>query len=300
MAPYLDRSEEFFRLRAKFGNAPIEEDEESKKNEKISPRVATPDNSMFFKAVASIQNNMAEARKGATQIQKIRMDAMQSVTKEQEETYSDQLTEVLNRTNSLLSMAKTTIDRLLTDPDLAKPNSTIQQKMHAALVRKFSDVCKAFHEQEQLYRKEVSQKAHRQLKIAFPNSSDGEIQGMVDEGMDTSTLVRQRMGGVHVSLLESLSNIQSRYADVRMLEQSMRDLNQMFLDMAKLIDYQGEMVDSIMHSVEKANENVVKGEKELKAAYRAMKRRRMCYCCTTLFALVIGAVVLIVVLNSNN
>jgi len=300
MAPYLDRSEEFFLLRAKFGNAPIEEDEESKKkdkNEKISPSITAPDNSMFFKAVASIQNNMAEARKGAMQIQKIRMDAMQSVSKEQEETYSDQLTEVLNRTNSLLSMAKTAIDRLLTDPDLVKPNSTIQQKMHAALVRKFSDVCKAFHDQEQLYRKEVSQKAHRQLKIAFPNSSDGEIQGMVDEGMDTSTLVRQRMGGVHVSLLEALSNIQSRYADVRMLEQSMRDLNQMFLDMARLVEFQGEMVDSIMHNVETANENVIKGEKDLKAGYRAMKRRRMCYCCTTVIALVIGLVVLIFVLK---
>ena len=34
MAPYLDRSEEFFLLRAKFGNAPIEEDEESKKKDK--------------------------------------------------------------------------------------------------------------------------------------------------------------------------------------------------------------------------------------------------------------------------
>ena len=52
--------------------------------------------------------------------------------------------------------------------------------------------------------------------------------------------------GVHrAQVLDTLVEIQERHAAVRELERSLLDLHQVFLDMAVLVEAQGEMLDNI-------------------------------------------------------
>ena len=46
-------------------------------------------------------------------------------------------------------------------------------------------------------------------------------------------------------MLDTLVEIQERHAAVRELERSLLDLHQVFLDMAVLVEAQGEMLDNI-------------------------------------------------------
>lgn len=46
-------------------------------------------------------------------------------------------------------------------------------------------------------------------------------------------------------VLDTLVEIQERHAAVRELERSLLDLHQVFLDMAVLVEAQGEMLDNI-------------------------------------------------------
>lgn len=283
MSPCHNRTEEFFRLRAQLGNAPPE-------SNKLAAKPTNGDT--FYKEVAAIQSMLADARQAATQIGTIRFEAMQAVTREQEDAVSKRLNEVLTSTNAKLAVVKTKIDAVKENPECK--NNSVQERMHAALIRKFADVVKDFHGQEELYKKEVDVKTKRQLQVAFPLAPESEIDKMVVDGMDTAQVVRQKMGGTHVAVLEALENVQNKYKDVRRLEQSMRELNQMFLDMAKLVEYQGEMVDSIAHSVQGATKNVEKGEKELKSAYKFMQKKRKLACCTTVFLMILVLVLILV------
>ena len=48
-----------------------------------------------------------------------------------------------------------------------------------------------------------------------------------------------------MQVLDTLVEIQERHAAVRELERSLLDLHQVFLDMAVLVEAQGEMLDNI-------------------------------------------------------
>lgn len=53
------------------------------------------------------------------------------------------------------------------------------------------------------------------------------------------------MGCVLVQVLDTLAEIQERHEAVKELERSLLDLHQIFLDMAVLVEAQGEMLDNI-------------------------------------------------------
>lgn len=293
-AVVINRYEEFCVLRKRFNNEPVNDMQAA--GDSDQPQFMRK----FFDDVAQVQKSLAAARAGANQIEKIRFDALQCVTKQQEDAVSARLNDVLLQTNKSLTFAKTKMDNMKSEEetaDIPQQQVAIRSNMYAALIRKFSDVVKDFHNQEELYRKEVDDKAKRQLKLACPDKSEAEITSMLEQGQDTAQVVKQKMGGTHVSVLDALNRVQDKYKDVRRLEKSMQELNQMYIDMAKLVEYQGEMVDSIAHSVTAANANIVKGETELKQAHETMKKKRKLMCASTVCVVIVAVLGYLIIKN---
>eukprot|EP00397_Hematodinium_sp_SG-2012_P025381 GEMP01026509.1.p1 GENE.GEMP01026509.1~~GEMP01026509.1.p1 ORF type:complete len:299 (+),score=61.09 GEMP01026509.1:211-1107(+) len=294
MTVVIDRFAEFSTLRARFNNEAPQlnrgKDKHIMENTK-EPEFMTG----FFADVAEVQKALAEGRSGAQKIERVRFDALQCVTKEQEEAVSTRLDTILFDTNKSLTIAKTKMDQMKHEEEgsTSPPQQmAIRKNMYAALIRKFSDVVKEFHAQEELYRKQIAEKTQRQLQLAFPDKSESEITEMVADGQDTAQVVKQKMGGTHASVLDALNRVQDKYKDVRRLEKSMQELNQMYMDMAKLVDYQGEMVDSIVHSVTRANEYVESGHEELVSANKSMKKKRKLMCMSTCCIVVVVVILL--------
>ena len=75
----------------------------------------------------------------------------------------------------------------------------------------------------------------------------------------------------------------------------MKELTQMFADMAVLVEEQGELMDDIVSNVGKGVEYVQKGRRELAQAKVYSKRSRKRMCCV-IFLLVAIAVVVFLVL----
>ncbi|CAF4546028.1 unnamed protein product, partial [Rotaria magnacalcarata] len=64
---------------------------------------------------------------------------------------------------------------------------------------------------------------------------------------------------------QSLADIEARHGDIMKLEKSIRELHDMFIDMAALVQTQGEMIDRIEY-------NVVQSENFVKAANTDTKK----------------------------
>ena len=71
------------------------------------------------------------------------------------------------------------------------------------------------------------------------------------------------MTGPHSQITDAAREVQAFHKDVLQLERSMNDLQQMFRDMALLVDMQGEMLDQIEFQVKDVKLNIDKGNKEL-------------------------------------
>lgn len=62
-----------------------------------------------------------------------------------------------------------------------------------------------------------------------------------------------------------------------MIEKSLQELQQLFVDMAMLVAEQGEMLDSVENNIEKAHDYVVQSKGQLRKANKwATRNRKVC------------------------
>ncbi|ENN79159.1 hypothetical protein YQE_04345, partial [Dendroctonus ponderosae] len=73
---------------------------------------------------------------------------------------------------------------------------------------------------------------------------------------------------------QTLADIEARHADIIKLENSIRELHDMFMDMAMLVENQGEMIDRIEFHVEHAVDYVQTATQDTKKALRYQSRAR--------------------------
>lgn len=74
---------------------------------------------------------------------------------------------------------------------------------------------------------------------------------------------------------QTLADIEARHADIMKLENSIRELHDMFMDMAMLVESQGEMIDRIEYHVEHARDYIETAKQDTKKAlvYQSKARR---------------------------
>lgn len=93
------------------------------------------------------------------------------------------------------------------------------------------------------------------------------------------------------SVQDAIAEIQERHDGVRQLESSLKDLYQVFLDMAVLVESQGEMLDIIELQVHNAVEHMEHGNKQLVHAVNTQRSTRRWKCCCFLLVLVVAVIV---------
>lgn len=76
-----------------------------------------------------------------------------------------------------------------------------------------------------------------------PTAAD--VDAMIESGESETVFQRAILEHGRGAVADTLADIRERHEAVRQLEGSLLDLHQVFLDMAVLVDAQGEMLDSI-------------------------------------------------------
>lgn len=92
--------------------------------------------------------------------------------------------------------------------------------------------------------------------------------------------------------------IQGRHDAAKEIEKSLLELHQLFLDMAVMVQVQGEKMDDIEHHVINASHYVNDGTKNLKIAKDHQRSSRRCMCIGIILLLVIILVVIIPIVVS--
>lgn len=94
-------------------------------------------------------------------------------------------------------------------------------------------------------------------------------------------------------VLETVVEIQDRHDAAKEIEKSLLELHQVFLDMAVMVEAQGEQMDDIEHHVMNAAHYVKDGTKDLKTAkgYQRNSRKWMCIGMIILLVLILVVVI---------
>jgi len=83
--------------------------------------------------------------------------------------------------------------------------------------------------------------------------------------------------------------------EVRQLEESVIQVNEMFHDLAQIVSEQGVLIDTIEANVVTAKENVEEGERQIDKAGEYQKKSRSKMCCILIFSIIILLVVVLII-----
>ncbi|PKA64823.1 Syntaxin-related protein KNOLLE [Apostasia shenzhenica] len=117
------------------------------------------------------------------------------------------------------------------------------------------------------------------------------VEKMISEGKSEELVRRSIVGDGR--LLETVREIQDRRDAAKEVERSLLELHQVFLDMAVMVEVQGEKMDDIEHHVVSAAHYVRDGAKELNAARSYQKSSRKWLCIAILLLLIVVLLIVI-------
>ncbi|XP_012154569.1 syntaxin 1A isoform X4 [Megachile rotundata] len=169
----------------------------------------------------------------------------------------------------------------------------IRKTQHSTLSRKFVEVMTEYNRTQTDYRERCKGRIQRQLEITGRTTTNEELEEMLEQGnpaVFTQGIIMETQ-----QAKQTLADIEARHADIIKLENSIRELHDMFMDMAMLVENQGEMIDRIEYHVEHAVDYVQTATQDTKKAlkYQSKARRKLMF---IVICLTIALIILITIL----
>lgn len=173
-----------------------------------------------------------------------------------------------------------------------------RMNMTNALMKKFKELMTEFQTLRQRIHDEYREVVERRVVTVTGTRPDDEtIDHLIETGNSEQIFQKaiQEMGRGQV--LNTVEEIQERHDAVKEIEKKLLDLHQIYLDMAVLVEAQGEILDNIENQVTTAVEHVQRGTSVLQNAKKLQKNSRKWMCIAIIILLVIIAVVVVGVIQ---
>ncbi|NXR80026.1 STX2 protein, partial [Pycnonotus jocosus] len=245
----------------------------------------------FFQQVEEIRNNIAKIAQNVEEVKKqhsiiLSAPNPEGRTKEELEELNEEIKRIANKIRARLKAIEQSFDQ----GDNANRTSVdlrIRKTQHSVLAHKFVEVMTEYNETQTLFRERSKGRIQRQLEITGKTTTDEELEEMLESGnpsiftsdvwMSLSLCTLPKIISDSQITRQALNEIESRHKDIMKLESSIRELHEMFMDMAMFVETQGEMINNIEKNVMNATDYVEHAKEETKKAvkYQSKARRKM-------------------------
>ncbi|KAF6106518.1 syntaxin 3 [Phyllostomus discolor] len=148
----------------------------------------------------------------------------------------EQLTaEIKKRANNVRNKLKNMERHIEEDEVRSSADLRIRKSQHSVLSRKFVEVMTKYNEAQVDFRERSKGRIQRQLEITGKKTTDEELEEMLESGnpaIFTSGIIDSQISK------QALSEIEGRHKDIVRLESSIKELHDMFMDIAMLVENQ--------------------------------------------------------------
>ncbi|KAL6888883.1 hypothetical protein ACP4OV_009909 [Aristida adscensionis] len=140
--------------------------------------------------------------------------------------------------------------------------------------------------------------ARRYYTVTGEAAAESTVEALIASGESETFLQKAIQEQGRGRVLATVAEIQERHDAVREMERGLRELHQVFLDMAALVAAQGHQLNDIETQVARASSFVRRGAVELEAAREHQRSSRKCACVAVVAAAVLAAVLVLPILAS--
>ncbi|KYO39575.1 syntaxin-2 isoform C [Alligator mississippiensis] len=249
-----------------------------------------------LKTVEDLRNSIAKIAQNVEEVKKkhsiiLSAPNPEGRTKEELEDLNKEIKKIANKVRAKLK----TIELSFEQDENANRTSVdlrIRKTQHSVLSRKFVEVMTEYNETQTLFRERSKGRIQRQLEITGKTTTDEELEEMLESG-NPSIFTFDIISDSQITR-QALNEIESRHKDIMKLESSIRELHDMFMDMAMFVETQGEMINNIEKNVMNASDYVEHAKEETKKAvkYQSKARRKMMFIiiCVTVLLVILGII----------
>ncbi|XP_006367275.1 syntaxin-132-like isoform X1 [Solanum tuberosum] len=173
--------------------------------------------------------------------------------------------------------------------------------MTNALTKKFRDVMTEFQTLRQRIDNEYREVVERRVITVTGTRPDEEtINNLIETGNSEQIFQNAIQGMGRGQVLSTVEEIQERHDAVKEIERKLLDLHQIYLDMAVLVEAQGDLLDNIETQVTNTIDYVQSGAIALQTAKKLQKKSRKCmFIGIIIFLIIVGIIVLPFILKSQ-
>ncbi|XP_061736867.1 syntaxin-3-like [Nerophis ophidion] len=247
----------------------------------------------FFAQIEDIRSSIDKIDESITEIKKLYSTILSAPTSDQKT--QDDLEAVTNTikksANNARNKLKSIEHQLETNTDeRASADLRIKKSQHAILAKKFVEVMTKYNEAQVDFRDKSKGRIARQLEITGKATTDEELEEML-EGGNSNVF----SAGIMDSKInqQALNEIEARHKDIMRLESSIKELHDMFVDIAMLVENQGGMIDRIESNMDQSvgfvERAVADTKKAAKFQQEARRKQMMIFCCCVILCLILGS-----------
>ena len=236
------------------------------------------------------------------QLIQLKSQVEKATGKEQESEVSSNINKIISNVQAKQSSMKGIIDSLeqmmKEKQNEDNPETRIRNNLFSSMTKKYQNVCIKFQNLESDIKNIMQTKNIRAAEIVLGKElSDNEKAEVINDPKYVEQIYGDKLkGGAHVTLQNAVADLEERHKDIKNLEKSILQVHNLIIDLSKLVQLQGEMIDNIDANIQKAVNYVHKGEKNLIKAKENMKKARKKKCIILIIAIVILLIVLVPIL----
>ncbi|XP_054890789.1 syntaxin 3b isoform X1 [Poeciliopsis prolifica] len=232
----------------------------------------------FFSQIEDIRNSIDKIDENVVEVKKLYSVILSAPTSDQKT--QDDLESITNDIKKMANNARNklkTIERNLESEQQERVSADmrIRKSQHAVLSRKFVEVMTKYNEAQVDFRERSKGRIQRQLEITGQAKTDDELEEMLESGNAAVFTAGIVDSGISK---QALSEIECRHKDIVRLESSIKELHDMFVDIAMLVESQGEIVDNIEQNVSQSENYIIKAKDEIGRAGRYQTKARKVKC----------------------
>lgn len=264
----------------------------------------------FFRRVEAIRTDLKDIKQRQQDIQNMHERSKTIVHRKEMQKSREEMQFAISEVSKLAKEVKVKIDTL------DKLNNEAQQKkgqgvgtasertrtsITAGLKKKLKDHMGEFSSLRTRIHDEYREVVERRVYTVTGQHVDEEkIDKLIEAGEAETIFQKAILEQGRGRVLDTVAEIEERHKAVKDIEQSLLELHQMFLDMAVLVEAQGEMLDNIEKQVARANDYVKAGAVALQDAKQYQKKTRKWMCCGIILLLIIAVIIVLVIIRPWN
>jgi t-SNARE complex subunit (syntaxin) len=256
----------------------------------------------FSSSIANCQSHIKNIESKIDQLIRLKNDVISSTGQEERE-ISQKINGIVNNVqqsqaqmDKLIKNLRLTLDQEEQSRD--NPEFRIKNNLFGAMLKKYQNTCMRFQNEESEIKNIIQTKLVRAAEIAVNQELTEEQKKEVIENpqMIQQMYENKLTGAAHIKLQNAVKDLEERHRDIKNLEKSILQVHNMIIELSKLVQLQGEMIDNIELNIQKAKDYVIKGEKHIVKAKKNMESARKKKCIILLIVIGILVVILLPIL----